>query len=94
MLSLEEGGRRRRRRTVIAWICFFVFVSSITVEATQWFKPFNVTYDHRALILDGHRRMLISAGIHYPRATPEVFNSFFPKFNFFHLISIITSLGI
>jgi hypothetical protein len=78
MLSLEEGGRRRRRRTVIAWICFFVFVSSITVEATQWFKPFNVTYDHRALILDGHRRMLISAGIHYPRATPEVFNSFFP----------------
>jgi hypothetical protein len=36
------------------------------------FEPFNVTYDHRALILGGKRRMLVSAGLHYPRATPEV----------------------
>lgn len=35
-------------------------------------KAINVTYDQRALIIDGQRRMLISAGIHYPRATPEV----------------------
>ena len=35
-------------------------------------KPFNVSYDHRALIIDGQRRMLISAGVHYRRATPEV----------------------
>ena len=35
-------------------------------------KPINVTYDQRALVIDGQRRMLISAGIHYPRATPEV----------------------
>ncbi len=35
-------------------------------------KPFNVSFDHRALIIDGSRRMLISAGIHYPRAAPEV----------------------
>lgn len=38
----------------------------------ELFKPFNVSYDHRALIIDGKRRMLISAGVHYPRATPEV----------------------
>lgn len=37
-----------------------------------FFVPFNVTYDHRAVILGGKRRMLISAGLHYPRATPEV----------------------
>jgi hypothetical protein len=37
-----------------------------------FFEPFNVTYDHRALILGGKRRMLVSAGLHYPRATPEV----------------------
>lgn len=32
----------------------------------------NVTYDHRALVLNGARRVLISGTIHYPRSTPEV----------------------
>ena len=40
-------------------------------------KAINVTYDQRALVIDGQRRMLISAGIHYPRATPEVIGHFF-----------------
>ncbi|GFY81625.1 beta galactosidase 9 [Actinidia rufa] len=44
----------------------------LAVIAGEFFKPFNVSYDHRALIIDGNRRMLISAGIHYPRATPEM----------------------
>ena len=32
----------------------------------------NVSYDHRALVIDGKRRVLISGSIHYPRSTPEV----------------------
>ncbi|TVU19485.1 hypothetical protein EJB05_35636 [Eragrostis curvula] len=32
----------------------------------------EVTYDHRALVLDGTRRMLFSGEIHYPRSTPEL----------------------
>lgn len=32
----------------------------------------NVSYDHRALLIDGKRRVLISGSIHYPRSTPEV----------------------
>ncbi|KAH9748493.1 Beta-galactosidase 8 [Citrus sinensis] len=32
----------------------------------------NVTYDHRALVIDGKRRVLQSGSIHYPRSTPEV----------------------
>lgn len=32
----------------------------------------NVTYDHRALVIDGKRRALQSGSIHYPRSTPEV----------------------
>lgn len=32
----------------------------------------EVTYDGRALILDGARRMLFSGEMHYPRSTPEV----------------------
>lgn len=44
----------------------------LVVVAGDFFKPFNVSYDGRAMIIDGRRRMLISGGIHYPRATPEV----------------------
>jgi hypothetical protein len=29
-------------------------------------------YDHRALVLNGTRRVLFSGEIHYPRSTPEV----------------------
>ncbi|CAN4120826.1 unnamed protein product [Withania somnifera] len=43
-----------------------------TIIAGEYFTPFNVTYDHRSLIIGGKRRILISAGIHYPRATPEM----------------------
>lgn len=32
----------------------------------------TVTYDHRALVIDGKRRILQSGSIHYPRSTPEV----------------------
>jgi hypothetical protein len=32
----------------------------------------NVTYDHRSLIIDGRRRLLISTSIHYPRSVPAV----------------------
>ena len=33
----------------------------------------EVSYDGRALILDGRRRMLFSGEMHYTRSTPEVF---------------------
>ncbi|KAI3925998.1 hypothetical protein MKW98_028134 [Papaver atlanticum] len=49
------------------------------VSAELFFKPFNVSYDHRALIIDGKRRMLISAGIHYPRATPQMWPDIIDK---------------
>lgn len=32
----------------------------------------TVTYDSKALIIDGRKRILQSGSIHYPRATPEV----------------------
>ena len=32
----------------------------------------SVTYDHRSIIINGQRRILISGSIHYPRSTPEV----------------------
>ncbi|KAI9114456.1 hypothetical protein K1719_014684 [Acacia pycnantha] len=32
----------------------------------------NVTYDHRSLIINGQRKLLISASIHYPRSVPAM----------------------
>ncbi|GJN30924.1 hypothetical protein PR202_gb19270 [Eleusine coracana subsp. coracana] len=32
----------------------------------------NVTYDHRAVVIDGVRRVLVSGSIHYPRSTPDI----------------------
>ena len=35
--------------------------------------PQVITYDGRSLIIDGHRKILFSGSIHYPRSTPQVF---------------------
>jgi beta-galactosidase len=39
----------------------------------------NVSYDHRALLLDGQRRFLISGSIHYPRSTPQMWPDLIAK---------------
>ena len=36
----------------------------------------SVTYDRKAIIINGQRRILISGSIHYPRSTPEVYTIF------------------
>lgn len=41
----------------------FLWVSGVTA---------SVTYDHKAIVIDGKRRILISGSIHYPRSTPQV----------------------
>ncbi|KAI7981427.1 Beta-galactosidase 9, partial [Camellia lanceoleosa] len=57
----------------------FALTLHIALRAGEFFKPFDVTYDHRALIIDGKRRMLNSAGIHYRRATPEMWPDLIAK---------------
>lgn len=41
----------------------------------------SVSYDSRAITINGKRRILISGSIHYPRSTPEVRTSCFPLFS-------------
>ncbi|KAL2249385.1 UNVERIFIED_CONTAM: Beta-galactosidase 9, partial [Sesamum indicum] len=60
------------------WVCLVLTVQALIV-AGEFFKPFNVSYDGRAIIIDGKRRMLISGGIHYPRATPEMWSDLISK---------------
>ncbi|XP_008225494.1 PREDICTED: beta-galactosidase 8 [Prunus mume] len=39
----------------------------------------TVTYDHRALVIDGKRRVLVSGSIHYPRSTPDMWPDLIQK---------------
>ncbi|XP_031092539.1 beta-galactosidase 10 isoform X1 [Ipomoea triloba] len=41
-------------------------------EATNNNSNYSVTYDRRSLIVNGHRKLLISASIHYPRSVPAM----------------------
>ncbi|KAF6163218.1 hypothetical protein GIB67_025082 [Kingdonia uniflora] len=52
-------------------LCFFVLLVFGNYYCERGFAA-NVTYDHRALVIDGQRRLLMSGSIHYPRSTPEV----------------------
>ncbi|KAK9012688.1 hypothetical protein V6N11_040727 [Hibiscus sabdariffa] len=47
----------------------FLFFCFLTSSFTSCFAG-NVTYDRRSLIIDGQRKLLISAAIHYPRSVP------------------------
>ncbi|KAM7272445.1 hypothetical protein ACFE04_027108 [Oxalis oulophora] len=39
----------------------------------------TVTYDKKAIIIDGRRRILISGSIHYPRSTPDMWEGLIQK---------------
>jgi hypothetical protein len=38
-----------------------------------WATASKVTYDGRAIIIDGKHRLLVSGSIHYPRSTAQVY---------------------
>lgn len=56
-----------------------VLFSAVFLLATKVAFGANVTYDHRSLIIDGKRRVLISGSIHYPRSTPEMWPKLIQK---------------
>ncbi|KAL2498401.1 Beta-galactosidase 5 [Abeliophyllum distichum] len=39
----------------------------------------TVTYDNKAIIINGHRRILLSGSIHYPRSTPDMWEDLILK---------------
>ncbi|KAJ0903450.1 putative beta-galactosidase [Helianthus annuus] len=67
------------KMTTTSVIISLLLVAMALTCSGEYFKPFNVTYDHRALKIDGQRRILISAGIHYPRATPQMWPDLIAK---------------
>lgn len=60
-----RGSMSAKIRCLLPLLLLLLFVDAMV-------QALNVSYDHRAVLLDGKRRLLVAAGIHYPRATPEV----------------------
>ncbi|CAI0542297.1 unnamed protein product [Linum tenue] len=65
----------KRREILAAAACFVVAVAAAATTALGA----NVSYDHRALVIDGKRRVLISGSIHYPRSTPDMWPDLLQK---------------
>lgn len=57
-------------KSLVAFVLFALLV--FEGYFTEKVLSATVTYDHRALVIDGKRRILQSGSIHYPRSTPEV----------------------
>eukprot|EP00250_Pteridium_aquilinum_P019180 c24335_g1_i2 orf=205-1551(+) len=59
----------------LPFLCLWAIIPWVVLAG----RPFNVSYDNRAILIDGKRRLLISAGIHYPRATPQMWPDLIKK---------------
>ncbi|KAK4747776.1 hypothetical protein SAY87_014362 [Trapa incisa] len=55
-----------------ALLCTFI---CLTIGLTHC----GVTYDGKSLVIDGHRRILFSGSIHYPRSPPEMWEGLIQK---------------
>ena len=54
-------------KLIIMWNVALLLVFSLIGSAKA-----SVSYDSKAITINGQRRILISGSIHYPRSTPEV----------------------
>ncbi|MFS7917992.1 putative beta-galactosidase [Helianthus anomalus] len=55
-------------RSVSKWVLLFLLLLQMGVQKIQC----TVTYDNKAIVNNGQRRILISGSTHYPRSTLEV----------------------
>ncbi|XP_073103515.1 beta-galactosidase 7-like isoform X1 [Elaeis guineensis] len=63
------------KKVVVVVLSMFIMVAGGEAAGGRG----DVTYDGRALIINGTRRILFSGSIHYPRSTPEMWPSLIAK---------------
>ncbi|KAA8537576.1 hypothetical protein F0562_027184 [Nyssa sinensis] len=56
----------------------FISLSVVILLGTQLIQC-SVSYDKKAIVINGQRRILISGSIHYPRSTPEMWEDLINK---------------
>ncbi|KAJ4827478.1 Beta-galactosidase 3 [Turnera subulata] len=57
------------------WSSLCIILLSLYLQVIQC----SVTYDKKALVINGQRRILFSGSIHYPRSTPEMWEELIQK---------------
>ncbi|KAK6924429.1 Beta-galactosidase, beta-sandwich domain [Dillenia turbinata] len=57
-------------KLLLSFLCLYMYVQQIQC---------SVSYDRKAITIDGQRRILISGSIHYPRSTPEMWEDLIMK---------------
>ncbi|KAL8127135.1 hypothetical protein AgCh_014162 [Apium graveolens] len=55
------------------------FLSLVLLLSSTKLIQSSVTYDNKAIIINGQRRILLSGSIHYPRSTPEMWEDLILK---------------
>ncbi|KAE8659884.1 Beta-galactosidase 5 [Hibiscus syriacus] len=60
----------------VSKLLFFFFIALL---ASSQLIHCSVTYDKKAILINGQRRILISGSIHYPRSTPEMWEDLIKK---------------
>jgi hypothetical protein len=81
-MGLRVLGGNMVRPDILMLLLLFSLVSSAAA---------SVTYDHRAIMINGQRRILISGSIHYPRSTPEVICNANVVHGFFLFLSLVSA---
>ncbi|PSS31308.1 Beta-galactosidase [Actinidia chinensis var. chinensis] len=56
-----------------------LILTSIALLVNTYLIQCSVTYDNKAIIIHGQRKILISGSIHYPRSTPEMWEDLINK---------------
>lgn len=66
------------------------FLFGVLVLLSSWIScgKASVSYDHKAISINGQRKILISGSIHYPRSTPEVCFFFLNFFSLSHSFAL------
>lgn len=59
-------------------VCIFTLLMVVQLVICK------VTYDKKAIVINGERRILLSGSIHYPRSTPEVLLLSLPTHSWFY----------
>jgi beta-galactosidase GanA len=65
--------------TILVLSKILTFLLTTMLIGSSVIQCSSVTYDKKAIVINGHRRILLSGSIHYPRSTPEMWEDLIKK---------------
>lgn len=84
---------RRKEAQTFAMTSLVALLLILTTCYAQ--TVYNVSFDHRAILINGERQLFISGSIHYPRSTPSMWDDLMKRSKAAgELLSQVTYLGV